>query len=95
MGSKKKNQVLVWIDKGKYFICSLDGIVSKCVSCGKPKEYNKKTYRNMHKCTTAHENRREAASRSAYETVPTRREKPYGKRLAVGFAMLEGSTEIL
>jgi len=83
--NKKANR----IDKGTHYILSCDEKISRCISCGHPIEYSKKTHRGMHKCSAAHENRREAANRAAYETVPTRRVLTFGQRLAAGFNMVD------
>ena len=63
-----------------------DESVSRCVSCGKPMEYNKETHLVSHHCSEGHIARREGASTRGEE--PIVRERPYSERIAEGFTMM-------
>ncbi len=71
-------------DIGENYIIVVDGKTQKCVSCGKPLEYNKETKRQNHHCSKKHENMRNGQDRVEFR----KQKKPsFGSRLNDGFDM--------
>jgi len=77
-----------YIDHGDHYICSHDGEVCVCSSCGKPKEYSKPGKKCCHKCSKKHESAKKAAATRNENGAHLLRKIPYGQKLLVGFQML-------
>lgn len=75
----------VEISDTQYIVKANGRGVIRCVSCGEPIEYMIVTEKQNHHCSTAHENRREAASRSRRELGCQANTPSYAQRLADGF----------
>ena len=76
-----------WKQNGEFWFVFIDGIVRRCVSCGKPIEHRGDSIsRADHHCSISHEAAKKSANTRHRE--PLERDVPWGKMLADGCEML-------
>ena len=79
----------IWHDHGNHYTLEIDGSLTRCVACGRPKEYSKARKWCCHQCPPRVVAAKEGASKRM--EGPRLQRNTYARRLQDGFEIMHAA----